>query len=742
MMWMLARACLVLAICCLGASASLAQNAKRVLIIHSSESVLPATVIVDETIRRAMRSDDGFHLEFFSEFMDSERFPQPEQEARLENFLRDKYAARGIDLVITTGPQALNFVMDRRATLFPKAPFLFSVISDDAAKLQNLPKDISGIISRVDPTQTLALALRLQPDANQVVVVSGASNFDTRWDQKARSKFRTYESRLKFSYLSGLPMPKLLYELGRLPPNTIVIYLSMFQDGAGENFLPRDVTQRLSDAASAPLYGLYDTYLDHGIVGGYMDTFAAIGRETGRLGLQVLAGGKPETLPPQEAETRTYRVDWRQLHRWGLSESRLPPGSVLLFKEKSLWDQYWTEIVLAVGLIALQFLFIVVLWIQMGRRRRAEDQVAVSEERMSMAAVSAKIGLWQWDVASGVVWVIKNCQEMLGLRPRETLDGFLLPIHPDDRPVVRRALESAIVTGKPFETEYRLVLADGSIRWLSTRGGAVSDPSGRIFKLMGVVVDIDRRKLAELEAEGQRQELAHLTRVGVVSQLSGALAHELSQPLATIFTNAQAGLRFLAQEPVDLQEIHAILDSIRAEDKRASEIIDRLRIMLRKGKTQPQRLDLNEVVTEVLNLVSSDLIRRGVGVTTELASDLPLIRGDRIQLQQVLLNLIVNACEAMSQNDSGERKLTIVTARNGVGTAQISIVDSGSGIPADQLDELFKPFVSTKAQGLGLGLSISRSIISAHGGRCWAANNPDSGASFFVTLPAVGSEAA
>ncbi len=737
---LLARACIVLALCCWGAGAPLAQDAKLVLIIHSNESALPATIIVDDNIRKAMRSDAPYPLEFFSEFMDAARFSQPEHEARMEMFLREKYAALPIDLVITTGQQALNFVMRRRASLFREVPVLFSGVSEDTPALQNLPPGVSGVVSRLDPVQTLELALRLQPDARQAVVVSGASDFDKEWDRTARGKFRPYESRVKFSYLSGLPMVTLLRELHRLPPDTIVIYLTVIRDGAGENFLPRDAAQMLSDASSAPVYGLYDTYLDHRIVGGYMDTFAAVGTETGRLALQVLAGGKPETIPPHEAETHAFRVDWRQLRRWGLSESRLPPGSVVLFREASLWDQYKGQVVAALGLILLQSLLIATLLVQMRRRRRAEDLVTASEDRMSMAAVSANIGLWHWDVASGDVWVMKSCQKILGLPPRETLDGFLFPVHPDDRPVVRRALETAISTGESFETEYRFILADGSIRWLSARGRAVPGASGGSAKLMGVIVDIDHRKKAELESELHRQEVMHLTRVGVLGELSGTLAHELSHPLATIYTNAQAAQRFLAQEPVDLREIREILDDILAEDKRASEVIRRLRSMLKRGQAQLQPLDLNGVTTEVLDLARGELIARGVDVTTQLASDLPPVRGDRVQLQQVLLNIIFNACEAMIANDLADRKLTIATAPNGLGTAQISVIDRGSGIPANMLDRLFEPFVTTKAQGLGMGLSISHSIIAAHGGRLWATNNPDHGASFFVALPAAEGE--
>jgi two-component system sensor kinase FixL len=214
------------------------------------------------------------------------------------------------------------------------------------------------------------------------------------------------------------------------------------------------------------------------------------------------------------------------------------------------------------------------------------------------------------------------------------------------------------------------------------------------------------------------------------------VAHELNQPLTAILSNAQAAQRFLAQEPPDMAEVGEILSDIVAEDKRAGEVIRRLRALYRKGEAQFQAVDLNEIAREVLQLTHGDLMAREVSVTTRLALELPAVRGDRVQLQQVLLNLIVNACDAMSGNAAGDRNLTIATVTDGADAVQVSIADHGPGIGIDMLDRLFQPFVTTKPQGLGLGLSICRSIVMAHGGRLWADNNPERGATFSVALPA------
>ena len=247
--------------------------------------------------------------------------------------------------------------------------------------------------------------------------------------------------------------------------------------------------------------------------------------------------------------------------------------------------------------------------------------------------------------------------------------------------------------------------------------------------------DVTSRKSAELEAREQRQELAHLTRVAMLGELSGALAHELNQPLTAILSNAQAAQRMLAREPIDLIEVGEILRDIAEDDRRAGEVIQRLRAMLRKDEAKLLPLGVNELVAEVLSFAHSDLITRNVSVTTELAPELPPVYGDRVQLQQVLLNLVLNACEAMSARQREERRLTLVAVRDGEAGVRVSVVDRGTGIPADELERVFTPFFTTKEHGLGLGLSICRSIVEAHGGRLWASNNEECGATFHLTLP-------
>jgi two-component system, LuxR family, sensor kinase FixL len=248
------------------------------------------------------------------------------------------------------------------------------------------------------------------------------------------------------------------------------------------------------------------------------------------------------------------------------------------------------------------------------------------------------------------------------------------------------------------------------------------------------VVDITERRNAEREQIRQRNELAHLSRVAMLGELSGSLAHELNQPLTAILSNAQAAQEFLAQNPADLQEVHGILQDIVDEDRRAREVIRRLRLLFRKGEVHYESLDLNELVLEVVKLMTSDLTNHGIAVRTDLARELPSVNGDRVQLQQVLINLIVNATDAMNDNGNAERRLCLRTALGESGEVELSVADAGCGIPDGEIERIFEPFHTTKENGMGLGLAVCRTIISAHAGKLWATNNPDRGACLHVTF--------
>lgn len=492
------------------------------------------------------------------------------------------------------------------------------------------------------------------------------------------------------------------------------------------------------------------------------------------------------------------------------------------------------------------------------RANQMAEELRDASETMNLAASTAQLAVWRWDIPHDSVWLSPQGRRFFGLSETEpfNLQRFLTTLHPDDRDVTRRAVEAAVHGEGPFNAEYRVILPDGTTHWIEARGtvefsetrrpirmvGVSADvtqrrqlqdhfrlaveasPNGVLLtttqgeillanaraavkfgydrsemtgrsvetlvperlrenyrayvagfratpavRMMGighelyarrkdgsefpvevglnpiedadrtlvliVVVDISARRQAEIETRRLRDELAHVARATTLNELSGSLAHELNQPLAIILSNAQAAQRLLARNPPDLAEVRDILSDIINADRRAGEVISRLRALLRRGEPEWKKLSLAAIIDEILTLMRSDFISRGITIIRPSSPFSPMISGDHIPLQQVLLNLFTNSCDAMTANPAGDRQLTIETKLEGA-AVRVAIRDNGCGLPPET-GRIFEPFFTTKPHGLGMGLPICRTIISAHGGRLWAEPNADQGTTFWLELPLV-----
>jgi signal transduction histidine kinase/integral membrane sensor domain MASE1 len=391
--------------------------------------------------------------------------------------------------------------------------------------------------------------------------------------------------------------------------------------------------------------------------------------------------------------------------------------------------------------LALQLFLLMVatplmlLTVAIDDEKRSKEALRVSEERMSLAVESAQLVLWDWDIANDKVWITDEGRKVFGFEPGEQINFSELEgrVHPDDSGIRARAIEQALVNSGSFEAEYRVIHPDGTVRWIAGRGRASSTAQDAPPRILGVSMDVTRQRQAGVEAQAQREELAYLSRVATVSALSGSLAHELSQPLGSILINAQSGLHVAAQDEPDIEELRAILADIVSADRRAVEIIERLRTMLRRGEVALQPVRVGESVDELLRLTRSDLIARGVSVSNLIGDDLPRAMTDLVQLQLVLLNLIVNACDAMKSNRPEDRSITVMAFVAGK-ELRIGVLDCGMGLP-DDIETLFQAFHSTKEGGLGMGLSICRTLVTSHGGRLWGERRAERGAAFYVALP-------
>jgi len=371
-----------------------------------------------------------------------------------------------------------------------------------------------------------------------------------------------------------------------------------------------------------------------------------------------------------------------------------------------------------------------------------------SEARLAEAQRVAQIGYWDRDYETNRVTWSDEAYRLFGLAPQERKITYaVLPglIHPEDQASVIRAIEDALGGVRRYDVEYRVVRPNGEVRILHSRGDVTRNELGEPRRMFGTVQDVTERKRAE---EGLREserryretqaELAHANRVTTTGQLAASIAHEVSQPIGAVVINAETGLLRLAAQPPDLKEARNAFDRIVKAGNQAGQVVGRIRALIQKLPARHDPVEINESIVEVIALTRSEIQRNGVSLRTQLAKGLPLIQGDRIQLQQVILNLFVNAIEAMKGVSEETRELLISTEEDGSDGVRVAVRDSGPGLSPESLERLFDPFYTTKPSGMGMGLSICRSIIDAHGGRVWAGANAPKGAVFQFTLPAAG----
>ncbi len=607
----------ILLIACMGLAMSIAgclpvsAATRQVVLLFDERVELPGLSLLDAELVRTLRSNSTEPIEIYREVMDLSRFGSSSYKTLLRDFLHAKYADKKIDVVVAIMAPAFEFLLAYGDLIFPGTPIVFCGVDRIQLGTRSLPSNVYGVLMKRQFAPTLELVLRLHPRTENVVVVSGTSEFDTMLLAQAQKEFRPYEKRVSFTYLSQLSLEQLLATLSRLPPRHIVLFLAMFQDGARQQFVPHEVLERVSSAARVPVYGFLDQYLGRGIVGGSLYSLTEHGDETARMVLQLLAGTEPRQRLSEVVSNKVI-FDWRQMQRWGISEHRLPPGSEIEFRESTPWQRY----------------------------------------------------SWQIAFVSAVVLI-----------------------------------QAGLIT---------LLLHE--------RG---------------------RRRLAEVQARQRMAELAHINRFSTAGELTASIAHEINQPLGAILANAETAQSILTSSRPDLAELNSIVDDIIHDDRRASEVIRRMRSLLRKTPFETKNFDFNGLVQETVEFLAALAVARKVELGSSLTPVALPVTGDRIQLQQVILNLVVNAIDAMADTLGDSRKISLWTSRSD-DFAELSISDKGPGIPEDRLKKVFEPFFTSKAEGMGMGLSIARSIVEAHNGRVWAENSPGGGAVFRIRLPLEG----
>lgn len=584
------------------------MRAQSILVLDQAEARGPFYYQIFSSLRSAVNADTRSHTTLYSENLDLSRFDGAAYEESLRRHLKAKYRDRPIGVVIAIGTATLELVLRWREELWPGVPVVFALVDEiDFARLK-LPPDVTGGIVGLPLTDSIKAARAVVPDLNTVAFVGAP------WDRQVifrnwKDEIPTAAAGLNVIEIIGATMAETRERIEALPERSAILYSAMYSDGEGKFFPPTAALKLIADKANRPIIVAAETFLEFGGVGGFVLIPAVIGANAATLALRILNGESPSNIPMKVTEATRPIFNWQQMQRWGVSESKLPPGSEIRFREPGLWENYrWQSISVAAALLVQAALISILLH---ERKKRSE---------------------------------------------------------------------------------------------------------------------------AELEARHRMTELAHVNRQATAGELSASIAHELNQPLGSILTNAETAELILESPSPDLGEIKEILSDIRRDDIRASEVVHRMRSLLKRTPFETRDIDLNEAMRETFELLSAQASARNIALRLQPSAGALHVKGDPVQLQQVILNLVVNSIDAIGATPDG-RTVIGRTEMNGESSAVISISDSGPGIPLDRLDEVFDPFFTTKKKGIGIGLSIARTIVQAHKGRIWAENQAGGGAVFRLSLP-------
>jgi signal transduction histidine kinase len=558
-------------------------------------------------LRSVVATHPDAHVTVYSESLDLSRFSGQAYEASLKAYLREKYRDKAIGAIVSVGAATTDVVLKWRDEIWPGIPIVFAMLDEtDFARLKR-PHDVTGVIVQLPLADEIKAARAVVPDLDTIALVGDGWDglvVYRNWGREAGNGAID----LKVIEIVGQKLSDIRRQVAELPERSAIIYSAVFSDGEGKYYVPSVALRLIAEKANRPIIVGAETFLAPGGVGGYALIPSAIGVEAAKLALKILDGERVADIPPVRGGVKPV-FNWEQMQRWNVSESSLPEGSEIRFREPTFLERYrWQSMAIAAALL----------------------------------------------LQAGLIMFLLHERHL--------------------------------------------------------------------------------RHDAEIESQKRMTELAHVNRQATTGELSSSIAHELNQPLGSILTNAEAAELILKSDNPDLTEIREILADIKRDDQRAGEVIRRLRNFLKRTPFETRDIDLNAIMNETFKFLSVQASARNVALYLQTAPGTLRIKGDPVQLQQVILNLVVNSIDAMDRIPYG-RTVIGRTELNGGSSAVISISDSGPGIPADKLAQVFDPFYTTKDQGMGIGLSIARTIVLAHKGQIWAENQSGGGAAFHFTLP-------
>jgi signal transduction histidine kinase len=598
--------------CCalalLACQSAVAADAKRVMILHSFGRDFKPWSAYARTIREELEQQTRWPLDTMDQVLASARLSGDDLEGPFINYLEQLYAARPLDLVITIGAPAGNFVLRHRHKLFPRTPVLLAAVNQRRVPTAAMTENDTAVAVNIDHLAAFESMLRVLPATKNVIVMIGGSPSEKSLREALARDLKPLEGRIKLEWTDNLSFEDVLKSAAALPAHSAVYWYNYSTDAAGVGHEGDRALARFHAVANAPIFSYADAYFGRELLGGPMLSVAEGGSQTASVAVRILGGEKAGDIKTPASQFATPKYDWRELQRWGISESSLPPSSQIYFREPGLWEQY----------------------------------------RLPILGIFAA-----------------------------------------------------------------LLVQSGMIGWL--------------------VYEHRRRTRAEMLARASMFDLTYRNRLASAGELSASIAHEVNQPLSGIVLKASAALRWMKAEKPDMNKIEGILSDIVSAGQRAGDIVVGIRAMFKKDANAKVAINLNNLINTVLALVRLDLQKEGVRVDTQLDQQLPSVIGDPVQLQQVILNLILNAADAMRMVE--RRELKVQSSASASGVVHVSIEDSGKGVSVSDLHRIFDPLFTTKSSGMGMGLSICRTIIEAHGGKISVLAGAERGAIFQFELP-------
>jgi C4-dicarboxylate-specific signal transduction histidine kinase len=704
---------------------------KRVLLLLPFEASRPGSAVFLKGIEEGLKVSYSGGVDIATENVGPVP-PEPENfPARIDDWIAFKYGRLKFDAIVAvTFPPSL-LAKDLRDRFWPEATLLLVLIDEERwANPGSIPRS-TRVLLDLDNKETVRSALQMLPDTRRVVVLGGASQRDRRTNAEIVKSIRNMKPDLEIIEATGLSLEEAKARIRSLPDRTIIVIGSFLFEPNGQRLDVPQLVDEFYPSANAPLFADSDMAMGKGIVGGAVLSVQGAAEVVGEQLGQLLKGADPDPLPVREVKN-SFIVDWRQLKRWGISERTLPPGATILYRQPTAWEQYGRYIVGLLSVLIVLLFLVAFLLLERQRRKKEEDlSSAMLESLPGMALLVNRQGeiLRTNQIRHEAAAAEGNGLD--GARPGFKYSEYLRKLAGQEDGFAGAAAIEQVIAGERAGATAELPLSSEG-RWIEVR--AIQLPNQQSGSLV-VHLDITQRKQAELEHTRSRTEIYHLNRVAAMGQLAASLAHELSQPLAAIMSNAEAAQRFAGRPNPDMVEIREALDDITRDDKRARGVIQGMRSMLKKQSVVIEPVDLNQIATSVVQMIRNEAALRGVRIEMGLLPSAVMVKGDQIALQQVVLNLAGNGLDAM-MDSTEERRLTLRTTIEQVArVGAIWVEDSGPGVSAEVREKLFQPFFTTKTTGLGMGLSICQSILESLGGRIDLKDPAGKGAVFFVELP-------